>query len=73
MCNLQAAGFIRPLVSTVVTKDKESLLEDVFDRSQCHGSEMPQAFKYEHIKEAYECVSYIRYDININYPLVGSM
>lgn len=54
---LQAAGYIRPLVSTVVVKDKEGFLAEVFDRSRCHGSETPQAFKYEVIKEAYESVS----------------
>ncbi|XP_067934038.1 D-ribitol-5-phosphate cytidylyltransferase-like [Watersipora subatra] len=52
-----AAGFIRPLVSTVVTKDREGLLQDVLDRSHCYASEMPQAFKYEHLKEAYELAS----------------
>ena len=44
-------------MSTVVTKDREGQLQDVLDRSSCFASEMPQAFKYEHIKEAYESVS----------------
>lgn len=55
----QAAGFIRPLVSTVVSKDKDGYLYEVLDRSKCFGSEMPQAFKYEVIKEAYQSVSVV--------------
>lgn len=52
----QAAGAVRPLVSTVVSKDMDGLMDQSLDRSKYQASEMPQAFKYDVIKLAYEKV-----------------
>lgn len=52
----QAAGVVRPLVSTVVATDMNGNLSQSLDRSKYRASEMPQAFKYAVIKNAYEKV-----------------
>jgi len=52
----QAAGAVRPLVSTVVSTDTDGFLDHSLDRSKYQASEMPQAFKYDVIKLAYEKV-----------------
>ncbi|WAR05210.1 ISPD-like protein [Mya arenaria] len=49
-----AAGVARPLVSTVIKVDGEGMLTEALDRSQYRASEMPQAFTYSVIKEAYD-------------------
>lgn len=48
-----AAGIIRPLVSTVISQDKENFLENVLDRTKYFASEMPQAFAFNMILESY--------------------
>ncbi|XP_023229544.1 D-ribitol-5-phosphate cytidylyltransferase-like [Centruroides sculpturatus] len=48
-----AAGVIRPLVSTVISQDKEKLLDVVLDRTKYYASEMPQAFTFNMILDAY--------------------
>ncbi|KAI8520896.1 hypothetical protein Bbelb_006500 [Branchiostoma belcheri] len=49
-----AAGAVRPLISTVVSPTKDgSMLDHTLDRSQYQASEMPQAFRYPAIMEAY--------------------
>lgn len=52
----QAAGAVRPLVSTVVSTDMDGFLDYSLDRSKFRASEMPQAFKYNVIKLAYDKV-----------------
>lgn len=49
-----AAGVIRPLVSTVIAQSSDGFLDHSLDRSKYRASEMPQAFRYEIIKKAYE-------------------
>ncbi|KAL3837528.1 hypothetical protein ACJMK2_022879 [Sinanodonta woodiana] len=49
-----AAGVTRPLVSTVISTDSEGLLEKSLDRSKYMASEMPQAFQFNIISQAYE-------------------
>ncbi|GAB6022485.1 hypothetical protein CHUAL_006593 [Chamberlinius hualienensis] len=49
-----AAGAIRPLTSTVVSKNGENYMEQSLDRSAYYASEMPQAFQYNVLKTAYE-------------------
>ncbi|KAH3704167.1 D-ribitol-5-phosphate cytidylyltransferase-like [Dreissena polymorpha] len=49
-----AAGVTRPLVSTVIQGDENDMLTASLDRNLYRASEMPQAFKYGVIKEAYE-------------------
>jgi 2-C-methyl-D-erythritol 4-phosphate cytidylyltransferase len=53
---VQAAGFVRPLVSTVVATDTDGYLDHSLDRSKYRASEMPQAFQYSVIRTAYEKV-----------------
>ncbi|XP_067123310.1 D-ribitol-5-phosphate cytidylyltransferase-like isoform X2 [Centruroides vittatus] len=48
-----AAGVIRPLVSTVISQDEEKLLDVVLDRTKYYASEMPQAFTFNMILDAY--------------------
>ena len=50
----------RPLVSTVIQGDENNMLTASLDRNLYRASEMPQAFKYGVIKEAYEKVSVIQ-------------
>ena len=47
---------MRPLVSTVVCTDKDGFLDHSLDRYKYRASEMPQAFKYDVIKLAYDKV-----------------
>ncbi|XP_078618103.1 D-ribitol-5-phosphate cytidylyltransferase-like [Branchiostoma floridae x Branchiostoma japonicum] len=50
-----AAGAVRPLISTVVSPTKtDGMLDHSLDRSQYQASEMPQAFRYPAIMEAYQ-------------------
>ena len=56
MLHCQAAGAVRPLVSTVVSTDMDGFMVHSLDRSKYQASEMPQAFKYDVIKLAYEKV-----------------
>lgn len=49
---------MRPLVSTVVCTDMEGFMDHSLDRSKYRASEMPQAFKYDVIKLAYDKVLY---------------
>ena len=49
-----ACGMTRPLVSTVLVPDEEQFLSRSLDRSSHVSSEMPQAFRYDVICEAYE-------------------
>jgi len=49
---------VRPLVSTVVCADLDGFLDHSLDRSKYRASEMPQAFKYDVIKLAYDKVIY---------------
>ncbi|XP_064466140.1 D-ribitol-5-phosphate cytidylyltransferase-like [Ornithodoros turicata] len=48
-----AAGPVVPLVSTVLKMDSEGFLEETLDRSKYVASEMPQAFKYCVLLDAY--------------------
>ena len=56
----QAAGVVRPLVSTVVATDLEGYLDHSLDRSKYRLSEMPQAFTLDVIQQAYEKVSNLK-------------
>ncbi|XP_028391705.1 D-ribitol-5-phosphate cytidylyltransferase-like isoform X2 [Dendronephthya gigantea] len=49
-----ACGVVRPLVSTVLAKNACGFLDHSLDRSQFVASEMPQAFKYDVIFNAYQ-------------------
>lgn len=49
-----AAGVVRPLVSTVIAVDSNNFLKQSLDRNSYRASEMPQGFKHELIKRAYE-------------------
>lgn len=49
-----AAGAVRSLVSTVVCTDRAGFLDHSLDRLKYRASEMPQAFKYDVIKLAYD-------------------
>ena len=53
---IQAAGVVRPLVSTVISTDPSGFLDTSLDRSLYHASEMPQAFRYHIICKAYQQV-----------------
>ncbi|XP_035687182.1 D-ribitol-5-phosphate cytidylyltransferase-like [Branchiostoma floridae] len=55
-----AAGAVRPLISTVVSPTKtDRMLDHSLDRSQYQASEMPQAFRYPAITEAYQkCIDH---------------
>ncbi|XP_066987247.1 uncharacterized protein [Macrobrachium rosenbergii] len=54
-----AAGAVRPLVSTVIKPDAQGFLQESLVRSQFLNSEMPQAFKYTVLREAYQrCTEY---------------
>ncbi|KAK8745677.1 hypothetical protein OTU49_000317 [Cherax quadricarinatus] len=48
-----AAGAVRPLVSTVVKPDHLNFLEESLVRSHYRNSEMPQAFRFNVLREAY--------------------
>ncbi|XP_006880322.1 PREDICTED: isoprenoid synthase domain-containing protein [Elephantulus edwardii] len=49
-----AAGVIRPLVSTVISPSADGCLDHSLDRAQHKASEMPQAFLFDVIYEAYQ-------------------
>ncbi|RUS90311.1 hypothetical protein EGW08_001909 [Elysia chlorotica] len=55
----KAAGVTRPLVSTVIRGDAHGTLVESLDRLIYQNSEMPQAFQYSVIAEAYsKCTDY---------------
>ncbi|XP_042227591.1 uncharacterized protein LOC121869979 isoform X2 [Homarus americanus] len=47
------AGTVRPLVSTVVKPDPKGFLEESLTRTHYRNSEMPQAFRFDVLREAY--------------------
>ncbi|XP_027296149.1 D-ribitol-5-phosphate cytidylyltransferase isoform X1 [Cricetulus griseus] len=54
-----AAGAIRPLVSTVISPSADGCLDHSLDRAKHRASEMPQAFLFDVIYEAYQqCSDY---------------
>lgn len=53
---LQAAGAIRPLVSTVIASAADGCLDHSLERAKYRASEMPQAFLFDIIYEAYQQV-----------------
>uniref|UniRef100_A0A803W5Z3 D-ribitol-5-phosphate cytidylyltransferase n=1 Tax=Ficedula albicollis TaxID=59894 RepID=A0A803W5Z3_FICAL len=54
-----AAGAIRPLVSTVVASAADGFLDHSLERARYRASEMPQAFLFDVIYEAYQqCTDY---------------
>uniref|UniRef100_A0A9L0IY59 D-ribitol-5-phosphate cytidylyltransferase n=1 Tax=Equus asinus TaxID=9793 RepID=A0A9L0IY59_EQUAS len=55
-----AAGAIRPLVSTVISPSADGCLDHSLDRASHRASEMPQAFLFDVIYEAYQQVTYKR-------------
>ncbi|XP_074235664.1 D-ribitol-5-phosphate cytidylyltransferase isoform X7 [Saimiri boliviensis] len=55
-----AAGAIRPLVSTVISPSTDGCLDHSLERARHRASEMPQAFLFDVIYEAYQQVTYKR-------------
>lgn len=53
---MQAAGAIRPLVSTVIATTSEGFLDHSLERAKYRASETPQGFMYEVISQAYQRV-----------------
>ncbi|XP_053322961.1 D-ribitol-5-phosphate cytidylyltransferase isoform X2 [Spea bombifrons] len=54
-----AAGAVRPLVSTVIASSSDGCLDYSLERSKHRASEMPQAFLFDVIYEAYlKCTDY---------------
>ncbi|XP_063095104.1 D-ribitol-5-phosphate cytidylyltransferase isoform X2 [Cavia porcellus] len=54
-----AAGAVRPLVSTVISPSTEGCLDHSLERARYRASEMPQAFLFDVIYEAYQrCSDY---------------
>ncbi|NXV99641.1 ISPD cytidylyltransferase, partial [Fregetta grallaria] len=54
-----AAGVIRPLVSTVIASAADGCLDHSLERARYRASEMPQAFLFDIIYEAYQqCTDY---------------
>ncbi|XP_044285547.1 D-ribitol-5-phosphate cytidylyltransferase [Varanus komodoensis] len=54
-----AAGAIRPLVSTVIASSADGCLDHSLDRAKYSASEMPQAFLFDIIHQAYhQCSDY---------------
>ncbi|XP_070326747.1 D-ribitol-5-phosphate cytidylyltransferase isoform X3 [Odocoileus virginianus] len=54
-----ASGAIRPLVSTVISPSADSCLDHSLERARHRASEMPQAFLFDVIYEAYQqCSDY---------------
>uniref|UniRef100_A0A8C5S1D3 CDP-L-ribitol pyrophosphorylase A n=1 Tax=Laticauda laticaudata TaxID=8630 RepID=A0A8C5S1D3_LATLA len=54
-----AAGAIRPLVSTVIASTTEGCLDHSLDRAKYRASEMPQAFLFDKLHQAYlHCSDY---------------
>ncbi|XP_022443191.1 D-ribitol-5-phosphate cytidylyltransferase isoform X3 [Delphinapterus leucas] len=57
--NMEAAGAIRPLVSTVISPSVDGCLDHSLERARHRASEMPQAFLFDVIYEAYQqCSDY---------------
>uniref|UniRef100_A0AAV2MGJ5 D-ribitol-5-phosphate cytidylyltransferase C-terminal domain-containing protein n=1 Tax=Knipowitschia caucasica TaxID=637954 RepID=A0AAV2MGJ5_KNICA len=50
----QAAGAIRPLVSTVIAASSDGFLDHSLERVKYRASEMPQGFTYKVISQAYQ-------------------
>ncbi|XP_048806996.1 D-ribitol-5-phosphate cytidylyltransferase isoform X2 [Lagopus muta] len=55
-----AAGAIRPLVSTVIASAADGCLDHSLERAKYRASEMPQAFLFDIIYQAYQQVTYKR-------------
>ncbi|XP_047418238.1 D-ribitol-5-phosphate cytidylyltransferase isoform X2 [Sciurus carolinensis] len=55
-----AAGAVRPLVSTVISPSADGCLDYSLERARHRASEMPQAFLFDVIYEAYQRVTYKR-------------
>ncbi|XP_055974398.1 D-ribitol-5-phosphate cytidylyltransferase isoform X2 [Sorex fumeus] len=54
-----ASGAIRPLVSTVISPSEDGILDHSLERARHRASEMPQAFLFDVIYEAYQqCSDY---------------
>ncbi|XP_054993260.1 D-ribitol-5-phosphate cytidylyltransferase isoform X1 [Sorex araneus] len=54
-----ASGAIRPLVSTVISPSADGILDHSLERARHRASEMPQAFLFDVIYEAYrQCSDY---------------
>ncbi|XP_048579874.1 D-ribitol-5-phosphate cytidylyltransferase isoform X3 [Nematostella vectensis] len=54
-----AAGAVRPLVSTIVSTSEDGFLDHSLERSKYRASEMPQAFLFTVIDNAYnKCTEY---------------
>ncbi|XP_072859362.2 D-ribitol-5-phosphate cytidylyltransferase [Pogona vitticeps] len=54
-----AAGAVRPLVSTVIASSADGCLDHSLDRAKYRASEMPQAFLFDIIHQAYhQCSDY---------------
>lgn len=53
---MQAAGAIRPLVSTVIATTSKGFLDHSLERAKYRASETPQGFTYEVISQAYQRV-----------------
>ncbi|XP_025960881.1 D-ribitol-5-phosphate cytidylyltransferase isoform X2 [Dromaius novaehollandiae] len=54
-----AAGAIRPLVSTVIASSADGCLDHSLERARYRASEMPQAFLFDIIYQAYQqCTDY---------------
>ncbi|XP_078481693.1 D-ribitol-5-phosphate cytidylyltransferase-like isoform X2 [Ciona intestinalis] len=49
----KAVGIVRPLVSTVISVDKDDFLKESLDRSLYWASEMPQGYMFSLIYKAY--------------------
>lgn len=54
-----AAGFVRPLVSTVLSTNQETVLETALIRSEHVASETPQAFQVALLLSAYNKVIFL--------------
>lgn len=59
----QAAGAIRPLVSTVIAATAEGFLDHSLERAKYRASETPQGFTYDVISRAYQRV---RSELDVN-------
>ncbi|XP_070225871.1 D-ribitol-5-phosphate cytidylyltransferase isoform X5 [Bos mutus] len=56
---IKASGAIRPLVSTVISPSADSCLDHSLERARYRASEMPQAFLFDVIYDAYQqCSDY---------------
>lgn len=54
----KAAGAIRPLVSTVIASAADGCLDHSLERAKYRASEMPQAFLFDIIYQAYQQVRF---------------